>query len=289
MKVTNKFDLPLPLVNMMSKDNYSKGTSQYSVTGLLQPPKVARFREQYENEMEEDVSDMLPLFLGTALHAQFEGVKAHGFVSEERLFTTLDGIEISGAIDAQQTTPEGIILWDYKFTSVWSVMGEKREWVEQLNMYKWLIETVKKKNVIALKVCALLKDFNKHGSNKEDYPKSQICVVDVPMWNSYEAELFVRNRLAMHQRSKVAIEFSEELQPCSDADRWMSETTYAVKKVDRKTAIRVLTNESEALEMATEKKGYVEVRPGEPRRCAGNYCGVAKWCKQYQGEINEFV
>ena len=50
MKVTNKFDLPLPLVNMMSKDSYSKGTSQYSVTGLLQPPKVARFREQYETK-----------------------------------------------------------------------------------------------------------------------------------------------------------------------------------------------------------------------------------------------
>jgi hypothetical protein len=66
----------------------------------------------------------------------------------------------------------------------------------------------------------------------------------------------------------------------------MSETTFAVKREGRKTAIRVFKTIEEATTLAEKEKGYVETRLGEPRRCAGNYCGVAKWCGQYQGELN---
>ena len=67
MKITNRYDLPQPLVEMMSKDRYSKGASEYSVTGLLSPPKVQRLREQYDDALEQDISEMLYAFLGTAL------------------------------------------------------------------------------------------------------------------------------------------------------------------------------------------------------------------------------
>jgi hypothetical protein len=136
MKITNKYNLPQALVNAMMKDDYTKGASEYSVTGLLQPPKVALLREQYDDALEQDISEMLYAFLGTALHSRFEEIKTKNFIKEERLFTALEGTTISGAIDIQEVTPAGIILRDYKFTSVWSVMKEKREWVEQLNLYK---------------------------------------------------------------------------------------------------------------------------------------------------------
>jgi len=67
----------------------------------------------------------------------------------------------------------------------------------------------------------------------------------------------------------------------------MTETKYAVKRDGRKTAIRVLDDKEEARILADSEKGYVEVRPGEPKRCTGNFCGVAQWCKQYQGELND--
>ena len=285
MKITNKYDLPRPLVEMMSKDHYSKGASEYSVTGLLSPPKVQRLREQYDDMMEQDISEMLYAFLGTALHARFEEVKTQNFIKEERLFAQLEGTVISGAIDIQEKTPAGIILWDYKFTSVWSVMKEKREWVEQLNLYKWLVETVKRERVVGLKICAMLRDYNKY-ETKEGYPESPITVVDIPVWDSFTAETFIRERLRMHQQAKVARDFQEELQPCTDEERWMSETVYAVKREGRKTAIKLFKSIEEANELAEKEKGYVETRKGEPKRCTGNYCGVNQWCSQYQKEMN---
>jgi len=284
MKITNRYNLPQPLVEMMSKDRYSKGKSEYSVTGLLSPPKVQRLREQYDDALEQDISEMLYAFLGTALHSRFEEIQTKNFIKEERLFTGLEGTTVSGAIDIQEVTPAGIILWDYKFTSVWSVMKEKREWVEQLNLYKWLVETVKRERVVGLKVCAMLRDYTKY-EKKENYPESPIVVVDIPVWDSYTAETFVRDRLRMHQKAKVARDFNEELQDCTDEERWMSETVFAVKREGRKTAIKLFKSIEEANELAEKEKGYVETRKGEPKRCTGNYCGVNQWCSQYQKEL----
>ena len=205
---------------------------------------------------------------------------------EERLHTKVDGTSISGAIDVQERSAFGTTIWDYKVTSVWSVINEKSEWVEQLNMYKWLVETVKGERIIGLKICAFLRDWSKNG-NGTNYPEASIVTVDIPMWTATETEAFIMDRLNAHKKAKMARDFGEELPPCSNAERWMSETTFAVKREGRKTAIRVLTNVDEAKEMAAKENGYVETRLGEPRRCAGNYCQVSQWCSQYNGEKNE--
>ena len=78
---------------------------------------------------------MLWQLLGSALHVVAERGQAEGHRNEERLFAEINGVTLSGAIDVQQETPEGLILMDYKFTSVWAVMREKPEWEQQLNIY----------------------------------------------------------------------------------------------------------------------------------------------------------
>ena len=260
---------------------YSKGAAQYSVTEIMSPPKIRRLRERFDAEMTQDVSDMLWSLLGSALHVVMERGETEGWTKEERLFAEVDGVKISGAIDLQEETPEGIVIHDYKFTSAWAVMQEKEEWAQQLNIYKWLVETVKGKKVVGLKICALVRDFNRH-DRKEGYPAAPIAVIDVPMWDAAKTLAYIQERLEMHREAKMRADFGEDLQACSDEERWMSETTYAVKREGRKTAIRVLKNLDEANEMAAKEKGYVENRFGEPRRCTGNYCGVSQWCQQYQ-------
>ena len=284
MKITNNYNVPLPLVTLATKEYYTKGASQYSVTELMSPPKVKRLREQYDSEVVQDVSDMLWSMLGSALHVVMERGETKGFLSEERIYAEIDGVTVSGAIDLQQETPEGLILIDYKFTSAWAVMQDKVEWQQQLNIYKWLVETVKRKKVVGLQICALVRDFSRH-ERKEGYPDSPIHMVDIPMWDSVTTETYIRERLEMHRNAKLAQDFGEELQPCSDEERWMSETTYAVKRDGRKTAIRVFKSIDEANELAVKEKGYVETKEGTPRRCVGNFCGVSQWCKQYQAHI----
>jgi hypothetical protein len=285
MIITNKHGVPEPLVTLASKEYYSKGASQYSVTEIMAPPKIKRLREQYNDQIKQDVSDMLWNLLGSALHVVMERGVTDGWTMEERLYKEVDGVTVSGAIDIQQETPEGVVIIDYKFTSAWAVMQEKEEWQQQLNVYKWLVETVKRKKVIGLKICALVRDFNRH-ETKEGYPKASIEMVDIPMWDSVTTEAYVRERLNLHRDAKVSADFGDELPACSDTDRWQSETIYAVKREGRKTAIRLFKTIEEANELAEKEKGYVETRLGEPKRCTGNYCGVAEWCEQYQGEIN---
>ncbi len=285
MKITNKQGLPAPLVALLARDFYTKGASQYSVTELMSPPKIRRMREQYDEEMEVDATKLIASQLGTFMHARLEGKAVEGYTNEERIFHSIDGITISGAVDLQEHTENGIVIIDYKFVKAWSVMKSKEDWVTQLNIYKWLVETVKKQKVCGLKICAIIKDYSAH-SNQEGYPEAEAVMIDIPMWDSVTTETYVRQRLDMHRAAKQAQEFGEELQACTDDDRWMSETIYAVKREGRKTAIRVFKSIEEATELAEKEKGYVEERKGEPRRCIGDFCGVSKWCKQYQGEIN---
>ena len=286
MKITNKQGLPAPLVALLARDFYTKGASQYSVTELMSPPKIRRMREQYDEEMEIDATKLIASQLGTFMHARLEKKSVEGYTNEERIFHSIDGITISGAVDLQEHTDDGIVIIDYKFVKAWSVMKSKEDWVTQLNIYKWLVETVKKQKVCGLKICAIIKDYTAH-STQEGYPEAEAVMIDIPMWDSVTTETYVRKRLDLQRAAKQAQEFGEELEPCTDEDRWMSETIYAVKREGRKTAIRVFKSIEEATELAEKEKGYVEERKGEPRRCIGDFCGVSKWCKQYQGELND--
>ena len=283
MQVTNVHNLPEPLVTLARREYYSKGAAQYSVTEIMSPPKIRRMREKYDDQIVTDVSQMLWSLLGSALHVVMERGETSGWIKEERLFTEVDGVAISGAIDLQQEGEGGITIYDYKFTSAWAVMQEKEEWTQQLNIYKWLVETVKQRKVVGLKICAMVRDYSKHDL-REAYPAAPICVIDIPLWDSVKTEMYIRERLEMHRESKMRADFEEDLQNCSNEERWMSETTFAVKREGRKTAIRVFKTIEEATELAEKEKGYVETRLGEPRRCTGDFCGVSQWCAQYQGE-----
>jgi hypothetical protein len=283
MKITNKHGVPETLVSLASREYYTKGAAQYSVTELLSPPRIRRLREQFHERVEQDVADMLWSMLGSALHVVMERGQTDGHITEERLFKDMDGVTISGQIDLQHERDGGVVITDYKFTSAWAVMADKPEWEQQLNVYRWLVETVKGNRVDALNICALIRDFSRH-DNREGYPAAPIQMVSIPMWSLEETEEFVRRRLDAHRDAKVAHEFGDALPDCSPEERWQSETVYAVKREGRKTAIRVFKNPEEANQLAEKEKGYVETRPGEPKRCTGNYCGVAQWCEQFQRE-----
>ena len=285
MKITNKQNLPAPIVALVSRNYYSKGASQYSVTELMSPPKIRRLREQYDAEMEIDVTKLIASQLGTFMHGKLEAKEVEGYTNEERIFTEVDGVVISGAIDLQQQVEGGVVIIDYKFVKAWSVKQGKDDWTTQLNIYKWLVESVKRVPVKGLQICAIIKDYSAHDTS-EGYPEAEAVMIDIPMWDSVTTEAYVRKRLEMHRNAKVNHEFGEELQACTDEERWMSETVFAVKREGRKSAIRLFKTIEEATELAEKEKGYVETRQGEPKRCTGDFCGVSKWCKQYQGEIN---
>jgi hypothetical protein len=91
----------------------------------------------------------------------------------------------------------------------------------------------------------------------------------------------------MHRDSKVAADFELELPFCTEDEKWIRETKYAVKKEGRKTAVKLFDEPIAAGELAHEVGGFVEIRKGEAVRCTGNFCGVSQWCSQYQATLTE--
>lgn len=288
MKITNRHNVPETLVALASRDYYTKGKADYSVTEIISPPRIQRLRKRHYEQMEQDVSDMLWQLLGSALHVVAERGAAEGHITEERLFTEVDGVRLSGAIDIQKVTDEGIVITDYKFTSAWALRQDKQEWVAQQNIYAWLVAREKGQKVIGVQICALIRDWSRReASIKPDYPQAPIQVIDLPLWPLDKTEAYVRERIDTHRNSKVQADWGDELPLCSEEERWIRETKYAVKREGRKTAIRVLDSEEEANLLAEKEKGFVEVRKSEAIRCTGNFCGVAQWCTQYQRSLAE--
>ena len=98
--------------------------------------------------------------LGTAVHTMFEDYATGDYLSEERLFTEVNGWKISGAIDIQKTEKDGTVsILDYKCTSVWSVIFGKSSWEQQLNFYAWLLQECKGLKVSKLQILAVLRDW----------------------------------------------------------------------------------------------------------------------------------
>jgi hypothetical protein len=110
--------------------------------------------------------------------------------------------------------------------------------------------------------------------------------------DSSEVEAYIRQRIDLHRQAKVDADWDHELINCTDEERWMRETKFAVKKEGRKSAVRVLDTQEEAMAVLAEMpekdiasaKVFIEIRKGESVRCTGNFCGVAKWCSQFKKE-----
>jgi hypothetical protein len=290
LKITNKHGVPETLVSLANKQYYSKGKANYSVTEIISPPRIQRLRMRHNDEMEQDVADMLWQLLGSALHVVAERGEHPDYITEERLNASVDGVILSGAIDIQKVTPQGIIITDYKFTSAWALRQDKFEWEAQQNIYAWLVNKVKEKPVVGVQICALIRDWSRReASVKADYPQAPIQVIDLPQWDLERTEAYIKERITLHMDSKVQDDWGEDLPLCSAEERWVRGDAWAVMREGKKRASKVCETEEEAKEVMAsipeKEKPYIEKRAGEAIRCTGDFCGVSKWCNQYQESL----
>lgn len=288
--LTNRLGLPQAIVDAVTNDPYTKGESDISVTQLIQPPYARKLRE--ENEVHEDVTDRIWSLVGQVGHGIVEraypqayteaaknmtAAEAHaafGVVAEKRLYMKVNGWVVSGQFDVI----DAYHLQDYKFTSVYSVLGDtKTEWVNQLNLLR-LLSIHNGIDVKRLGILAILRDWSKAKSKQADYPKHQIEQIDIPMWTVAEAEAYMLSRVIAHQDLAPP--------PCTDVERWKREDVYAVMKVGRKSAVKLHDTRNAAnghlVELGTGHS--VVKRDGEFFRCQ-NYCNVMHVCPLMKTEV----
>ena len=289
MKLTNKYNLPDTFINVIQRPTYSRGSSEISVTEILSPPQLVLLRRRHADEIEVDAADQVWALFGSAVHNILEHGKDDHHVVEERLHTTFDGWRISGQIDLQEYQADGsVVISDYKVTSAWTVQQEKSEWVDQLNMYAWLIQRVKGVPVTGLKIVGIVRDWSRReAANKETYPQAPIVVLDIPLLSDEEQEAFVKNRLHLHNEANFAA-VSGTMPECTPEEMWEKPTTYAVIKEGGKRAKKVFYIQQEAEAFLAEQKGahYVETREGGRTRCE-SFCQAAPYCDQWKNYQKE--
>lgn len=287
MKLTNKYNLPQAIINVLERPTYSKGKAHISATQLLNSPKIVALTRKFDDELEQDASDMIWAAVGSAMHNFLEHGKDENSIAEQRIHTEVDGWHITGAIDLQIINGDTIDIRDYKFTSVWAAMNEKPDWENQLNVYAWLVEKVKKVPVSSVGIVAFLRDWTKREKEqKENYPEATVVQLPIKLWTMEEREAYISSRIALHSACEFALETDGDLPDCTPEEMWEKPTVWAVRKIGNKRAHSLYDTE-ELAKSALEELGdkyEMEVRKGERTRCK-NYCPVSQYCQQYRDYV----
>ncbi len=276
MKITNKYNLPEALVNVITKDIRQPKEGEMHVTGVINAPLVRKLTIEHWNEIEEDVIDRLWALLGTSVHYILEEGTPDNAFGEEELTANIGGITIIGKSDVYHN--KGIEDW--KVTSVYSfLLGMKPEWVAQLNVYKWLWEE-NGFSIESLKINAILRDWLKSKTlTNSDYPPIPFNSVKIPLWKHDFTVKYILNRIVLHTQDPPP--------ECTPEEKWTRPTTYAVIRKGQIRAKRVLSSPEEAKEWIGEQKDlFVEERKGRNVKCE-EYCNVSKFCEYYIKEEND--
>lgn len=276
MKLTNKHNLPQAIVN--AAQPYPKVEGRIGVTTLIAPPLQRFLTFKHWDDIEQDVVDFLWALKGSATHSILEQNAPKSSIAEMWLEVKLGQFTVVGVVDLY--TPLTGLLEDYKEKSVWSfTYGDTYDIERQLNCNAWLAEQ-HNLPVESLRGVYILRDWSRNRVSG-NYPTCPVHVVDFPLWSRSQADSYVNSRIAEHAKWT---DFSGPTPPvCPERDRWAKDDTWAVMKKGRKSALRVLNTEAEAIEWQKNNGGdSIEHRQGDKWAKCHEWCSVAPFCPYYQ-------
>ena len=141
MIITNKLGLPQAFVEM-AKSDFTAEPKTYRVTSLLKGIRETILEKRHADEIEQDVSDMIWLLFGTAVHGILEKQQEQGHeIKESRLSINMGEYTLSGQFDLYNAKEKKIT--DYKTCSVWKVIyGDYSDWRRQLLIYAYMMRQI---------------------------------------------------------------------------------------------------------------------------------------------------
>ena len=300
MKLTNRYNLPLPIVRAIENDPRDPGNSEITVTGLVGPPRISALIRQHAADLEEDVSEHLWRLLGSGIHEILARYREHTAIVEKRLFMEIMGWKISGQFDTLLVSDDE--LSDWKTTSVYKVKaGCPLEWTQQLNLYTELLVANGYPEPRVLSIHALLRDWSKREALRDPgYPPVQWVKFNtyddgttskekgigyarliLTKWSPTERRAYLESRVRAHQIARVA------LPDCTAEERWERPAKWAVMKPPRDRAVKLFDSfqmaEDWRINQLDASKMVVQERKGQAIRCE-SYCVAAPFCSQWQSD-----
>lgn len=289
MKITNKMGLPQAFVEMATSD-YVYEPNEYRVTSLLKGVRETILERRHHDKIERDVSDMIWLLFGTAVHNTLESYQeGDEEMKESRLKIPVGDYILSGQFDLYNAKTKTIT--DYKTCSVWKVIfGDFEDWRRQTLIYAYMMRSIGFK-VDRGEIVAMMKDHNKTKAKTDiDYPQLPVTRIKFKFTREdfIDIEGFLKWKFAeIAEAEKLP---DDELPICTPEERFNSGDKFAVMKKGRKTALRVLDSMEKAEQWKTNngKGDFIEVRPGEDKKCA-DYCRVCDFCNYYKEKSKEKI
>lgn len=283
MKLTNRNNLPAPIVEAVKNSTYNKGHADISVSELWSPPQIKHLTRTHNDDLEVDVVDQIWTLLGDCVHVILEraAINLPDRITEERFFVEHEGKIIGGKPDTLALSES--VLQDWKVTSTWTILRDSRkeEWINQLNTYAWMLRRLPEPiEVKRLQIVAILRDWSKLEAKRNPaYPIDQEVTIDIPLLPDEEMTRKISERLHLH------FDWVDNPPPCTPEDTWEKPPIFAVMKPGQQRALRLCDTREEA-EAWISMKGkpreqlYVEDRPTKRIRCE-SYCAAARFCPQY--------
>lgn len=281
MIITNNLKLPAPFVNMAQRD-YIYEPNEYRVTSLLKGVRETILERRHDAEIERDVSDMVWMLFGTAVHGVLEKhEEGDNELKEQRIKIPFGDYVLSGQFDLYNDTTKTVT--DYKTASVWKIIfGDFEDWRRQLLIYCYMLRKIGF-DAQGGEIVAFLKDHSKRDAKvKADYPQFPVKKVSFAFSDDdfIECEQWLMARFEEIAAAEKLPD--DELPLCTPEERFNSGDKYAVMKKGRKTALRVMDNLEEAERWKSEHGGdEIQKRPGEDKKCL-DYCSACQFCSHYK-------
>jgi len=273
MRISNRSGLPQALVVAIANDSYNSEGADATVTSLIRPARQVALEREHADELEEDAADRIWSLIGQIGHLILERAGSDQIV-EKRLHTEWLGWKISGKAD--MILPDTIV--DYKLTSAWSIKeGPRKEYHEQLNLLAQLA-MLNGIMVSKLQIVAILRDWSKlEALRNPDYPRQQVVIFDIPLWDEVARLAFLDRRVQEHQQARLA------LPQCTSEEMWERPGKFAVMERGKKRALRLFDDfeNADGYREAYGPKASIEQRPAQRPRCQ-SYCAAAPFCLQYK-------
>lgn len=280
MKVTNKLNLPAAFVNAVSTNRHN-AAGCFSATTLNKGAKEIILSDRHFDEITVDAADSVWAVWGTAVHALLESQPDNNF-HEEYFKVPVSNSFVTGQVDSYDM--ENGVINDWKTASVWKVQfNDFSDWRRQGLTYAWLLQ----QSGLDVKKCrfvALLKDHSKSkAKNDSSYPQSPVFIYEFDVTAADMKETAARILTKVQEIESAYKLDDDDIEPCSEEERWADGEKWAVMKNGRKTAVKVFDNQLDADAMAGEMGNayYVEHRPAISRKC-GDYCKCKDFCNFYK-------
>ena len=260
-------------------DSYSKGSCDFSVTEILKPPQQTSLA--LDNEP-RDLGEYknLASWVGTAVHEQLEKYGREHYpdaVHEERLLYCFEvnGRKVTLGGKPDTLHPEQRVIQDYKCVKEGGLPKDNEPkydhyWQAQFNSY------LARRNQIEI-------DFFQIDYIGIDWRQKPFAKIEDVPWKPVVGTILpdseILPRLMIHLEAHVNAKLGKARE-CTDVERWMKPSVYAVKKKGAKRSRKNCSSEIEARQHM--KPGdEVEFRQGEYTRCE-RFCDYSNSCPQFK-------